>query len=130
MTLSLPLRRILIGFTVIAVFSAGIIVGQNKYGTPKSIVHVVTIKWNADATAEQRQKALDGVKDMAAKINGIKNVWLRATKVQPQDYHAAFVIEFADQAAADAYVDHPAHREWEKIYIPLRERSTSHQITN
>jgi hypothetical protein len=27
-------------------------------------------------------------------------------------------------------VDHPAHLEWNKTYLPIREESTSHQITN
>jgi hypothetical protein len=77
---------------------------------------------------------------MAAEIPGIKNVWIKATKVQGRGpardgkpgrpYQAAFVIEFEDQAAADRYVDHPAHRAWEQIYLPIREQSTSHQITN
>ncbi|MFN0168989.1 MAG: Dabb family protein [Bryobacteraceae bacterium] len=112
----------------------------NKYGTPKSIVHVVTILWTEDSTAEQQQAALDGVKKMAAEIPGIKNVWIKATKVQGRGpatggkpgraYQAAFVIEFEDQAALDRYADHPAHRDWEKIYLPIRVQSTSHQITN
>jgi hypothetical protein len=57
-------------------------------------------------------------------------VWIKGTKVQPRDFNDAFVIEFRDKAAADLYVDHPAHREWEKIYLPIREASVSHQITN
>lgn len=115
---------------IVAVFGAGLSIAANKYGTPSSIVHVVTIKWKADSTPEQRTEALEGVKKMAAEIPGIKNVWIKATKVQPREYNAAFVIEFEDKAAADRYVDHPAHRAWEKGYLAIREESTSHQITN
>ncbi len=124
------LRKLLILCGVVALFWAGVAVGQNKYGTPTSIVHVVTIKWKPEATDADKKKALDGVKEMAAAIPGIKNVWIKATKVQPQDYNEAFVIEFADKAAADRYVDHPAHRAWEKHYFSIRGESTSHQITN
>jgi len=67
---------------------------------------------------------------MAAKIPGIKNVWVKATRVQPREFNAAFAIEFEDRAAADAYVEHPAHKEWEGIYLPIREQSRSLQITN
>ena len=77
---------------------------------------------------------------MAAEIPGIKNVWTKATKVQGRSpardgkpgraYQSAFVIEFEDKAAADRYVDHPAHVEWNKSYLAIREESTSHQITN
>lgn len=102
----------------------------NPFGKPKSIIHVVIIQWKADSTPEERQQALQGVEEMAAAIPGIRNLWTRSTRVQPQEFHAAFVIEFEDPAAAEAYVNHPAHRAWEKIYLPIREQSRSQQITN
>jgi hypothetical protein len=114
----------------LGVFGAGLAVGANKFGTPSSILHVVTIHWKADATDAQKQEALQGVKKMAGEIPGIKNVWIKATKVQPREYTDAFAIEFEDKAAADRYVDHPAHRAWEKGYLAIREESRSHQITN
>jgi len=120
---------------------ASMLLGANKYGAPRSIIHVVTILWKEDSTPAQRQASLDGVKKMAEAIPGIKNVWIKPLKVQGRGdagkdgkpgraYDTAFVIEFADQAAADRYVDHPAHVEWNKTYLPIREASTSHQITN
>ena len=124
------LRNLLVLCAAVALFWAGVAVGQNKYGTPTSIVHVVTIKWKPEVSDADKKKALDGVKGMAAAIPGIKNVWIRATKVQPADYNDAFVIEFEDKAAAERYVDHPAHRVWEKHYLEIRGQSTSHQITN
>jgi len=131
----LSFRHLLLGSTLIAVCSAGIMMGQHEFGAPKTVIHVVTLKWKADSTAAQRQKALDGVKDMAAAIPGIKNVWLKTLKVQGPSreipFDAAFVIEFADEAALKAYADHPKHKEWEdKLYFPVREESRSHDITN
>lgn len=127
-------RRVLFGAVLIAVFAAGVIVGQNKYNQPKSVVHVVTVKWKTDATDEQRAKAIEGVKTMAEKIPGVKNIWLKTLRVQSpsQDrpYNAAFAIEFESEAAAKAYADHPAHKEWESIYVPIRDESRSHQVTN
>ena len=115
--------------------------GANKFLAPRSVIHVVTILWKEDSTPEQQQASLDGVRKMAAEIPGIKSVWTKSTKVQGRGkpakegkpgrpYESAFVIEFADQAAADRYVDHPAHLAWEKSYLAIREESTSHQITN
>jgi Stress responsive A/B Barrel Domain len=126
------LRRILCGSILVAVFICGVIAGQNKFGQPKSIIHVVTVEWKADSTPEQRQKAIDGVKQMAAEIPGMKNVWLKTIKVQGpgSDNNAAFVMEFADQAAFDAYAAHPAHKKWESIYLPIREQSRTHDISN
>lgn len=128
------LRRGLFAASLVAVLVAGIAIGQHKFNQPKSLVHVVTLKWKADASAADRQKAIDGVKTMAAKIPGVTNIWLKTVKVQgpsqEMQFDAAFVMEFKDEAAFKAYADHPAHKEWEAIYLPLRESSRTHDITN
>jgi ABC-type glycerol-3-phosphate transport system substrate-binding protein len=114
----------------LALFGAGILTGKNTFHQPSSIIHVVTVKWKAESTAEQQQAALDGVKSMAAEIPGIKSIWIKSTRVQPREFNSAFAIEFEDKAAADRYVDHPAHKAWQKIYEPVHEESRSLQITN
>ncbi|MGE0884469.1 MAG: Dabb family protein [Blastocatellales bacterium] len=121
-------RRVLFGCVLVVIFAVGLVVGQNKFGQPKSVLHIVTVKWTPDSTAEQRQKAIDGVKTMASKYPGITNVWLKPLKVQGTD--AVFVMEFKDEAALKAYVDTPAQKEWYELYIPIRERSQTHDITN
>jgi lipopolysaccharide export LptBFGC system permease protein LptF len=113
-----------------ALFGAGVLVGANRFGQPKSVLHVVTLRWKADATPEQRQAALDGVQKMAGEIPGIKNIWMKTLKVQGQNYNNAFAIEFENEAAFKAYEKAPAHQDWNKIYIPLRDQSTTHDITN
>lgn len=135
---SVLLRQGLLFCLVVMVFAAGVVIGQkaNKFGTPASVIHVVTLKWKDDSTPAQRQKALDGVREMAATIPGIRNVWLKTLKVQgrtPDDkpYDTAFVMEFENEAAFKAYADHPKHTEWSKqIYEPIRHESRSHDITN
>jgi hypothetical protein len=106
------------------------LVAQNSFGTPKTIIHVSVIQWKEGVSAADKQKALDGVKEMAAKIPGMKNVWTRAIRVQPEGYHDAFVIEFENQAAADVYAKHPAHDTWTEALTKIREASISPQITN
>ncbi len=126
--------RILLGTLLPVLLITGIVIGQNQFGAPKSVVHVVTLKWKKEATPAQRQQALDGVRVMAGKIPGIRNIWIKTLKVQgpsaDMPFDAAFVMEFADEAALKAYVDHPAHRQWEAIYLPIRESSRTHDITN
>ena len=114
----------------LALFGAGVLTGKNTFHQPNSIIHVVTVQWTPESTPEQQQAAIDGVKTMAAEIPGIKNVWIKSTRVQPREFNAAFVIEFEDKAAADRYVDHPAHKAWQKIYEPIHKESRSQQITN
>lgn len=121
-------RRVLLCGALITIFAVGIAIGQNKFGQPKSVLHIVTVKWKEDSTAEQRQKAIDGVKTLASKYPGITNVWLKPLKVQGTD--AVFVMEFKDEAALKAYVDTPAQKAWYDLYLPIRERSQTHDITN
>ena len=90
----------------------------------------VTVKWSKDATPAQRQAAIDGVKTMAQAYPGIKRVWLKTIKVQPQDYSAAIAMEFADRKSFEDYVQAPAHTEWKKLYDPAHETSTTHDLTN
>src|ERR1051326_3263977 len=87
--------------------------------TPHSVIHVVTVKWKADATPKQIQAALDGVKALPAAYKGITRVWIKSIKVQG-DKANAFVMEFADEAALKAYADSAAQKEWYKTYIPIR----------
>ena len=106
------------------------LVAQNSFGTPKTIIHVSVIQWKEGVSAADKKHVLDGVKEMAAKIPGMKNVWTKALRVQPDGYHDAFVIEFENQAAADRYAKDPVHEKWTEAFVKIREASLSPQITN
>jgi hypothetical protein len=102
---------------------------------PKSVIHVVTVAWKAGTTPEQIKAALDGAHKLPAQYKGISRVWTNAIKVQnPQgatvEKTHVIVMEFVDQAALAAYTDHPAQLEWYKVYTPIREQSTTYDITN
>lgn len=114
----------------LALFASGYLAGQNRFGQPKTILHVVELKWNPAATDADKQHAIEGIKDMAAKIPGIKNIWIKGERMQPRDFNSAYAIEFRDRAAADAYAESKVHAAWEMQYVPLRETSISIQITN
>ena len=125
------LVRIALVTALMSVSAAGTwLVAQNTYGTPKTIIHVSVIQWKEGVSAADKKQVLDGVKDMAAKIPGIKNVWTKALRVQPQGYHDAFVIEFENQAAADRYAKDPVHDAWTEALAKIREASLSPQITD
>jgi hypothetical protein len=96
---------------------------------PKSVIHVVTVSWKAGTTPEQIKAALDGVKALPAKYKGITRVWTRSIKVQGGKANA-FVMEFASEAALKEYADSPAQKDWYKVYLPIRESSTTFDITN
>lgn len=122
----------------------------NRFGKPKSVLHVVTLYYKDGTTEEQKKAVLAAVEKMAGEMPGVKNVWLKSTKVQgaymekitdarersaegaykTHPFTDAFVIEFEDQAAFERYAEHPAHKAFEQVYIPVRGRSSTHDITN
>ncbi|HEY2351003.1 MAG TPA: Dabb family protein [Candidatus Acidoferrum sp.] len=122
-----------------AIFVAGIAVGslragnvaaQNKFGQPKTVLHVVVYKFK-DATSENdREKAIDGIKDLARKIPGIKNIWLKTERNQIKDFSGVYAIEFTSAEAAADYAESPLHEAWSKQWQNLRENSLSFQISN
>jgi cell division protein FtsX len=142
------MRRKLVAFTKklalqlafgVALFAAGIVVGslrassvsaQNKFGQPKTVLHVVAYKFK-DATSENdRQKALDGIKDLARKIPGVKNIWLKTNRNQIRDFSGVYAIEFTSPETAADYAESPAHEAWAKQWEALRENSLSFQVSN
>ena len=124
------MRNIVLVFAAAAIFAAGLLVGANTFSAPSSVLHVVAVQWKAESTPEQQSAAIEGVRKMAAQVPGIKNVWLKKVKVQPANFSTVFAIEFESKQAFDAYANHPAHKEWEKIYLPAREESQTQDITN
>jgi antibiotic biosynthesis monooxygenase (ABM) superfamily enzyme len=134
------IQRIGLQLTVcLALFAAGVAVGsqragsvsaQNKFGQPKTVLHVVVYKFK-DATSEyDRQKALDGIKDLARKIPGVKNVWLKTNRNQIRDFSGVYAIEFTSPETAADYAESPAHEAWAKQWESLRENSLSFQVSN
>jgi hypothetical protein len=96
---------------------------------PPTVIHVVTVKWKPSATAEQIQKATRALETM--NYPGLKNVWTRPIKMQLEEgYKQIFVMEFASEDALKKYTDSPAQKSWYEVYLPIREESRTHDITN
>ena len=94
------------------------------------MLHVVTVKWRADSTAQQQQSVMEGVRRMATEVKGIRNIWIKKVKVQPADFDLSFALEFENKAAFEAYTVSDAHKVWEKSYLAIREESRTQDITN
>lgn len=101
---------------------------ENK-ATPNTVIHVVTVSWKADASEEAIQAALDGVVQLQKDYDGITRVWIKTIKAQGNRSHA-FVMEFKDQQALVDYAGSDAQKKWYKVYYPVREGSTTFDITN
>ncbi len=96
---------------------------------PKTIVHVVTVAWKSGTTPEQIKAALDGAQALPEAYKGITHVWTKTLKAQGGKTNV-IVMEFASEAAFKDYTDSAAQKEWYKVYLPIREQSTTFDITN
>lgn len=104
--------------------------GQNRFGQPKTVLHVVIYKFKDATSNNDREVAINGIKEMAGKIPGIKNVWLKTERNQVKDFSGVYAIEFTSAEAAADYAESPIHEAWSKKWQELRENSLSFQISN
>lgn len=132
-------RRRLLLLAGCGLFLAGALAGSvgmrrvealNKYGQPKTVVHTVAYKFKPTTSLNDQQQAIAGIKDMAAKIPGIKNIWLKTERNQVRDFDGVYVIEFVSPDAAADYAESPIHDAWRKKWEQLRENSLSFQVSN
>jgi cell division protein FtsX len=106
------------------------VAAQNRFGQPKTVVHVVVYKWKNTTSQNDKDQALAGIKTLAAKVPGIKNVWLKTQRNQIRDFDGVYAIEFASAEAAADYAESPLHETWRKKWEELRENSLSFQVSN
>jgi uncharacterized protein (DUF1330 family) len=126
----------LIPILVIAgVLASGATMGFAADPAPSSVIHVITVAFKEGTKPEQIAAALEGVKKLPSEYKGITRVWTKAIKVQnPEGAKVkkthVIVMEFASEQALKDYADSPAQQEWYKAYLPIREVSTTYDITN
>jgi uncharacterized protein (DUF1330 family) len=99
--------------------------------TPKTVIHVITVKWKSDATPAQISKVLEVVTAMPSQYQGITRVWTKPIKKQiPEGYSHVIVMEFTSEDALKQYVDSPAQKKFYEVYMPIREESRTSDISN
>src|SRR6266705_851878 len=103
---------------------------QSRFGQPKPVLHVVDSKFRDNVSNYDREKAINDIKDMAGKIPGIKNVWLKTERNQIRDFSGVYAIEFTSAEAAADYAESPVHEAWSKMWQEQRENSLSFQVSN
>jgi antibiotic biosynthesis monooxygenase (ABM) superfamily enzyme len=132
-------RRLAKIAAAVALFASGVAAGnwhaqsvaaQNRFGQPKTVVHFVVYKWKNTTSQNDKEQALAGIKTMAAKIPGVKNIWLKTQRNQIRDFDGVYAIEFANAEAAADYAESPLHEAWRKRWEELRENSLSFQVSN
>src|SRR5260370_2431280 len=119
--------RHLLAFMIGVCVAAGAALAQ----PPSTVIHVINVKWKADATPEQIKAAIDAARQLPARFPGIKRVWTRNLKYQGQEgMKQAIVMEFESQDALRKYENSAAQKWWYDVYLPIREESAPHDIPN
>lgn len=114
--------------------AAGLLMVQGALAqdtSPKTVIHVITVKWKSDASQAQIDKALQAVAALPSKDPGIKHVWTKPIKKQiPEGYNTVIVMEFSNESALQKYAGSPAQKSFYDAYMPIREESRTSDITN
>jgi antibiotic biosynthesis monooxygenase (ABM) superfamily enzyme len=112
----------------LAVFTTSLFAADTK---PKTVIHVITVKWNADAKPAQIEQALKAAEALPSEYPGITHVWTKPIKKQiPDDYSTVIVMEFSSEDALKKYADSPAQKKFYESYMPIRDESRTSDITN
>jgi hypothetical protein len=122
------MKKTLIAFITAALLSVGT-VRASEQAAPKTVMHVVTVAWKKGTTPEQIKAALDGAQALPDTFKGITHVWTKTLKIQGGKANV-IAMEFADEASFKSYTDSEAQKEWYKVYLPIRQESTTFDVTN
>lgn len=94
---------------------------QPKEGARRMLRHVVLFKFKDGTTKEQVREIEAAFRGLPAKIDAIHDFeW--GTDVSPEGkskgFTHCFFVTFADEKGRDAYLPHPAHKEFVKVVGP------------
>lgn len=101
---------------------------ETKASKPAKVLrHVVLFKFKETATPDQIQAVVDAFRALPSKIDTIKDFeW--GTNVSPEPHSQglthAFFLTFHSEADRDAYLPHPAHKEFGKSLGPVLDKVT------
>ena len=109
----------------LSVFAYGVTGGPVPEG--KLLRHVVLFKFKEGTTAEQIKQVEEAFRALPGKIDLIRGFeW--GTNVSPenlsQGYTHCFFLTFGSDKDRDAYLVHPAHKEFGKLLGPYLDKAT------
>src|SRR2546429_5026847 len=103
------------------IFVAGIAAGtlharsaavQNRFGQPKTVLHVVVYKFRDDVSNYDREKAIGGIKDMAGENPRIKKILVKKGGNPAGDFSGGYAIQFLRPGAPPRLPGRPGPRHW------------------
>jgi hypothetical protein len=125
----LTLRAMKLLFPAAGILLALFAAGSNAQPAPgeKLLRHVVLFKFKEGTTPQQIKQVEDAFRALPAKIILIRAFeW--GTNVSPenlaQGYTHCFLLTFSSDKDRDAYLVHPAHKEFGKLLGPYLDKAT------
>lgn len=120
------LRMLFISLLASTTLAAGMASAQ-PLPEGKALRHVVLFKFKEGTTAERIKQVEDAFRALPGKIDLIRGFeW--GTNVSPenlaQGYTHCFFLTFASDKDRDAYLVHPAHKEFGKLLGPYLDKVT------
>jgi hypothetical protein len=105
------------------------VLAQQKAMTQTTLLHVFAYAPVEQATQQDRDTFTKATADLVGKVPGLKRVWVGKLKtpIDAPDGKQVYGVgmEFDDAKSLEAYADHPAHKEWERIYRRVRVPGTT-----
>ena len=85
-----------------------------------TVFHVFAFQWKPNATDAQKQKAAKDIAAFQGQIPGLLQTHV-GPNISPRGKGYSFggIMQFKDQAALDAYVQHPSHQALLAWLVPL-----------
>ena len=107
----------------------GSLLGQQKATTETTLLHVFAYAPAEGATQQDLESFRKATTDLVGRVPGLKRVWVGKLKtpIDAPDGRQVYGVgmEFNDAKALEVYADHPAHKDWEKIYRKVRVAGTT-----
>jgi hypothetical protein len=99
--------------------------GLSATGSPNVFRHVVLFKFKDGTTPEQIQQVVDAFRALPGKIDAIQGFeWGTdaSTEMKAAGFTHCFFVTFRDEKGRDAYLPHPAHKEFGTIVRPVLDK--------
>src|SRR5258706_12941527 len=71
------------------------VAAQNKFGQPKTVVHVAVYKWKSTTSQNDKDQALEGNKNMAANIAGNSDILRQKPLEHVLHFHGVYAMLIA-----------------------------------
>jgi Stress responsive A/B Barrel Domain len=85
-------------------------------------IHMFVFRFKPNVTEEQKNHVLEEIRKLQTQIPAVQESWV-GKNVSPrgQGYELGGAMKFADKAAFEGYVAHPAHQKLLTWLVPLIE---------